>query len=152
MRITSAQVERHGPLVVAAAAAGAWWILDRSVGAVIAKELVAALLAAAAIAAGFLTTALSILLALLDSQVMRQLRRAQYDDEVYDYLRSAINACLLLAAMCVTAFFFYENTLPRWIEVPLVFQTTFAGAALLRISEALLGIFRRALKNPDDEV
>lgn len=143
MMITSAQRERHGPLVLAVGAAAAWWAFDRSLGASIPRELVTALLTASAIAAGFLTTALSILPGSVESRVMRQLRRSQYEADVHDYLRAGIRACLWLAALCVTALF-YENALPRWIAAALVFQAVFAGAAVLRIAEALLSIVRRA--------
>lgn len=150
MHLNSATVERYGPLALAVVAAIAWWYFDMAVSAAIAKELIAALLAAASIAAGFLTTALSILLTLLDSAMMRQLRRSGYDAEVYEFIRSAIHGCLLLAALCIAAFFFYRESLPRWIEVALVGQTVYAAAALLRISEGLLNLFRRALQKDED--
>jgi len=146
------QIERWGPLLLAVVGALAWWLFDGQIAAYFAKELLAALLSAAAIAAGFLTTALSILLPLSSTEVGRRLRRSGYLPHLYEYLRRALYSCLVLAIVCVVAFFYLrESASPPWaLSLLIVTSAIYSAAALARIAEVLINLFELA-SEPEDK-
>lgn len=146
-----AQLERHGPLVAAAALGVAWWGLGGPLPVFVAKELLGALLMAAAIAAGFMTTALSILLPVGSTAIGRQLRRRGKLSALFGYARSAIYACLALALVSVVGFLFFDpNTGVRHgLAVVIVAVSGYAALSLARMVEILLKVFS-AMAEPED--
>ena len=143
---TRLQIERWAPTFVGAAVAVGWWFADGNIGQHYAKELMAALLSAAAISAGFLTTALSILLPLAAAPLGKRLKRSGYLPHLFSYLRWALYSCLALSGACVIAFFFVPEAgaLPRAISTAIIFLSAFAAAALVRIAEVLINLFELA--------
>lgn len=149
---TRLQIERWGPLLMGLLGAAAWWMFDGEISSFYAKELLAALLSAAAIAAGFLTTALSILLPLAATEVGRKLRRSNYLPHLYNYLRRALYSCLALAIICVCAFFYLKEGAapPHLLATVLIFSSAYSAAALVRIAEVLINLFELA-SEPEDK-
>lgn len=143
---TRLQIERWAPMVIGCVCTLTWWALDGQISYFFAKELLAALLSAAAIAAGFLTTALSILLPISSTDVGRRLKRSGYLPDLYNYLRRALYSCLLLAITCVIAFFqLRENiSVETLVACLLVFMSSYSAAALVRIAEVLMNLFELA--------
>lgn len=149
---TSLQIERRAPALLGLAAAAAWWYFDGSIGAHMAKELLGALLGAGALAAGFLTTSLSILLPIASTGTGAKLRKSGYRDILFKYMRSAIWSSLALAAVCVVAFFTLEpeGGPSRPLSLVLVFTAAYSATALVRVAEILMSLFERA-SEPDDK-
>lgn len=140
------KIEQWGPLLSAAGGAGAWWYAGLDIPNAYSKELLGALLSAAAICAGFLTTALSILLPIGSTQTGRQLHEGGHMTGVHIYLRSAILGCLALAGACVLLFFFLPSdgaaVSQPWSTL-LVASTIYAAFAVARVAEVLLNLFER---------
>lgn len=148
---TSLTVERWAPMGLAALVTLAWWWLDGEISGNIAKELLAALIGAASICAGFLTTALSILLPIATSATGRKLQRSGYRELLFKYMRSAIYSCIALAGIATAAFFTVKADGPsRLISFVIIYNATHAAASLLRVAEILLTLFERA-SEPDDK-
>lgn len=148
---TALQVERWAALVVAVIAAIAWWWVDAEIAQSFAKELLGALIAAASVAAGFLTTSLSILLPIAATSTGRKLAQSGYRADLFRYMRSAIYSCMLLAALAVVGFFYLgEKAVDHRIALLLVFNASHASVALLRVAEILMGLFERA-SEPEDK-
>ena len=148
---TPIQVERWAPTWIACATSVAWWWCDGEIPEYFAKELLAALISAAAVAAGFLTTALSILLPIATSTTGAKLRKSGYDRDLFKYMRSAIWSCMTLAAIAVVAFFTFKANKPSALaSALLIYTAAHAAAALVRVAEILLSIFERA-SEPDDK-
>lgn len=136
-----------------AACAVAWFFYGRPVPETYSKELLAALLSGAAISAGFLTTALSILLPIGGTDTGSKLHSNGLMALVYQYLRSAIWGCMALAGLCVFLFFQLPDGKPAlnvWQSALLVAFSVYACASLLRIAEVLLNIFER-MSQPEDK-
>lgn len=154
MKMLGLQMERFGPLILAAALAAAWNLACLSIPAGNAKELLSALISAAAISAGFLTTALSILLPMGSTETGRRMHRAGYLPLLHRYLRSAIFSCLLLSGLCLAALFMLEpesSNMGSWWALFIVANTTHAAASLVRIAVVLLNLFERMSKPEDLE-
>lgn len=149
---TSLQRERWAPFVLAGIATLVWWYWEASIAAGIAKELLGALLSAAAVAAGFLTTALSILLPLANSPTGLKLRRSGYQQDLFRYMRSAIYSAMALAAISVIGFLKVtpESGPGPYLSAALIFAATYTAGALLRVAEILMALFERA-NEPDDK-
>jgi hypothetical protein len=148
---TSIQVERWAPTWFACATTLAWWWFDGEISEAFAKELLAAILSAAAVAAGFLTTALSILLPIATSTTGERLRRSGYDRDLFKYMRSAIWSCMFLAAVAVIAFFTLKGGKPAaWVSALLIYTSSHSAVALVRVAEILMSVFERA-SQPDDK-
>lgn len=131
----------------------AWLKVGNDIPSTYSKELLAALLSAAAISAGFLTTALSILLPLGGTETGRKMQMSGFMPSVHCYLRSAIFGCLALAGVCVCLFFLLPEPDPKIVNglaVVLVIGTVYAAMALVRIAEILLNLFER-MSQPEDK-
>ena len=145
-------IERFGPLFIALVAAAVWQLTKLEVPADHAKELLSALISAAAISAGFLTTALSILLPMGATETGRKMHKAGCLPLLHSYLRSAIFSCLLLSGLCLAALFLLNpDTQPvgSWWALAIVANTVHAAMALVRIAEVLLNLFER-MSEPED--
>ena len=145
-------VERFAPIALAVMAAGAWFCMKGTVSEAHSRELLSALLSAAAISAGFLATALSILLPIGSTELGRRLYFRGLLVYMHRYLRSAIFSCMWLAALCVVLFFQLpegQPTLGRWQSILLVGVTVYAATALARVVEILLNLFER-MSQPED--
>lgn len=119
----------------------ALWIFGGcTVPASLAKEMLAAVLSAAAVFAGFLTTALTILMSIGATAIGRRLAKRNRLKYLFGYLKSAINGCLLLIAGCIGAFFLIEEPagVGRYPSGVLVAAVVYAGAAILRIVRILV--------------
>ena len=142
--ISKLTIERFGPYVVGSIAAFIWWFSDLSIPAAFAKELLSAVISAASVCAGFLTTALSILMTLGSSAIGRQIERRNKTALLFGYLRNAIYGCLLLAAMCVAGYFWIEDS--KGIATPastiFIGISVFSIASIVRIIEILIRIFQ----------
>lgn len=152
MSLTHLDVERFAPFALAVMAAGAWFCLGGTVSEAHGSQLLSALLSAAAISAGFLATALSVLLPMGSTELGRRLHAKGLLVYVHRYLRSAIFGCMLLAALCVVLFFLLPRGQPglgRGLSVLLVGVTVYAAAAWVRMVEILLYLFER-MSQPED--
>ena len=145
-------IERFGPLIMALAAAAAWYVIKLEVPTDHTKELLSALISAAAISAGFLTTALSILLPMGATETGRKMHKAGYMPLLHRYLSSAIFSCLLLSGLCLAALFLLNpdsQPVGHWWALAIVANTVHAALALVRVAEVLLNLFER-MSQPDD--
>lgn len=142
--ISKLTIERFGPYVVGSIAAFIWWFNDLSIPAAFAKELLSAVISAASVCAGFLTTALSILMTLGSSAIGRQVERRNKTSLLFGYLRNAIYSCLLLAAACVASYFWIEEKtgIPTLASTVLIGVSLFSIASIVRIIEILIRIFQ----------
>lgn len=147
---TRLQIERWAPLVIASGVGLTWYVLDCQIASSIAKEFLAALLSSASIAAGFLTTALSILLPMSAMSVGKQLKNSKYLPYLFAYLRRAIYGCLWLAAVSVLGFFSIAGgkEIPLFLTTLIVWSSVYAALALARIAEVLMNLFERTFDNP----
>jgi hypothetical protein len=146
------KLEQWGPALVAAALAAVWWKANLTIPGSYSKELLGALLSAASICAGFLTTALSILLPIGATETGRRMHLSGNMQSVHRYLRSAILGSLALAAICVMLFFLLPSDgseITNGYSTVLVGGTTYAAFALARIAEILLNLFER-MSAPED--
>lgn len=148
---TARHIERHGPWVGAVVAAVLWILLGSGFQSHFGKELLGALLSAAAISAGFMTTALSILLPLGSTAIGRRLHRRGHLPALFEYLRKAIYGCLWLAVVSVAGFFAFDDTLgiSKWCSLPIVMTSVYTALALWRILEIMIKIFQ-AMAEPED--
>lgn len=149
--LTRLQVEAWTPLLLSAAVALTWFLSDGAISHLIAKELLSASISAAAVGAGFLTTALSILMTLSGSAIGRQIKRRGKLEQLYSYLRSAIYSCLLLVGVCVIAFFFFvENEGVRTPASSIVVGVAvYCMTSMARIVEILVRLFT-AMSEPEN--
>lgn len=133
-------------MIVGVLSAAAWWVLDGRITDYFAKELLSALLSAAAIAAGFLATAMSILLPMTNTPTGVWLQKKGYLPDLIRYLGRAIYSCLALAFVCVVAFLLLvkNEDAPQWIAIVIIFLAAYTAAALARVAEVLMNLFERA--------
>jgi hypothetical protein len=146
MMPTRLQIEKWGPMLFGTLFTAAWCYLDGRITEYFAKELLAALLSAAAIAAGFLATAISILLPMGSTPTGIWLRKKGFLPGLVNYLARAIYSCLWLAFVCVAAFFLLikDSDVHQWVAAVIVYSSAYTAAALARIFEVLLNLFERA--------
>ncbi|HSV81483.1 MAG TPA: hypothetical protein VLK85_19985 [Ramlibacter sp.] len=149
---TTLQVERWAPLILSGLATAGWWWFEGEIAPNFAKELLAALISAASVAAGFLTTALSILLPLATTTTGSKLAKSGYREILFRYMRSAIYSCMALAGVSVFAFFTLtvDSGPSKIVSALLVFNAMHSATALLRVAEILMSLFERA-SEPDDK-
>lgn len=145
-------VERCWPWVLALCCAAASYRVSLSITSAIGKELLAAVLSAASICAGFLTTALTVLMALGSTEIGRRLRAAQQLGDLFSYLRTAIISCLVTSLLCMIGFFFFNkgDAIPAVPTSVFTGVTIFAGACIWRIIPILLSIMEH-LSQPEDK-
>lgn len=145
-------VEQHAPWVGALLAGVIWVALGKGFSSHFGKELLGALLSAAAICAGFMTTALSVLLPVGSTAVGRRLHRRGHLPALFSYLRKAIYGCLALAGVSVAGFFAFdsEHGIGKWYALPIVLASAYAALALWRILEIMIKIFQ-AMAEPEDK-
>jgi hypothetical protein len=117
-----------------------------------AKELLSALLSAAAIAAGFMTTALSILLPMGGTDVGHRLHKRGKLPLLFGYLRSATYGCLALSFICVVGLFAFEESagLGSLMSTLVIGFAVFSAMALARILEILIKVLT-AMAVPEDK-
>ncbi|QXL84120.1 hypothetical protein [Comamonas sp. NLF-1-9] len=139
---TPLQLERHAPWLLGLACALAWWRLGGEIPAAIAKELLAALLSAAAICAGFLTTALTVVLPMGGTVIGRQLKRRGKLHLLHGYVRAAIYGALALVALCVLGFFQVPSggTGALWASSLIMGVAMYCAAAMVRVVEILIKV------------
>jgi len=150
--VSRLKVERYGPSFLGVLAALGFWRFGGPLSAEIAKDLLTALLSAAAISAGFMTTALSVLLPISESSVGRRLKRRNKFDLLFAYLRAAIYSCLVLAVVCVVGLFQFDPStgLGKLPTAVLVVAAVYSTAAFVRILEILFQILPQLAK-PEDK-
>lgn len=147
------KLEQWAPTLVAAGSAAVWWHAGFTIPGTYSKELLGALLSASAICAGFLTTALSILLPMGATDTGRRMHASGYMPGLHRYLRSAILASLALAGICVMLFFFLPKdgaSIAIGCSTLLVAGTVYSAFAVIRIAEVLLNLFER-MSVPEDK-
>lgn len=151
--ITTRQIEAWAPFGIATAIAITWWSKDATIPEIYSKELLSAMLSVAAICAGFLTTALSILLPIGSTETGKKMHSNGLLEPVQVYLRAAVFSCFLWAGVCLISFFLLPPDKPiigTAISTALVWSTSYAATAMVRIAEVLLNIFHR-LSVPSDD-
>ncbi|WP_460565404.1 hypothetical protein [Hydrogenophaga aquatica] len=135
-------------------AVGAVWFLAKcDVPSEFAKELLGALISASAISAGFLTTALSILLPLGSTETGRRLQNSGHMLSLHRFLRSGILSCLFLAVLCIAAFLFLSpesKSIGKYWSTAILISGTHSTASLVRVAEILLNLFER-LSVPENQ-
>lgn len=149
--LTSLRRERYAPVVAGCSVAVCWYLWNRSIPDHMAKEFLAAVLSAAAICAGFLTTAVSVLMTMGSTAVGRRLRKRNRLPDLFAYLRKAIFSCLLLCALCIAGFFVHAkdegiSTLP---SAAIIGMITYSGAAFARVIPILISIFEQMCEPPE---
>lgn len=146
------QVEAWAPLLLSVAAAGTWFFLDGHISHLFAKELLSAIISAAAVGAGFLTTALSILMTLGGTAIGRQVKRRGKLEQLYGYIRSAIYSCLLLVGICVVAFFAVIDNegIGTTVSGIVAGIAVYCLTSMVRIVEILVCLFM-AMAEPEDD-
>ena len=133
------KIERWYPYAAAAASAPAWFYLFRwlNLSTQEAKELFAIILNVSAIAAGFLGTAASILLAMGSTPVIKDLKQSGTLLLLYKYVVSAIWHQFWLVFFCVTLLLLYPKLhSPRVLTVLAVawgMSTSLAALSSIRI-------------------
>lgn len=144
-------VERFGPSLVGLLAAVLSWRLGSPLSADVAKNLLPALLSASAISAGFMTTALSVLLPIAGTAIGRRLKRRGKFDLLFSYLRSAIYSCIALAVVSVIGLVQVDPALgmDKNSTILLVAVATFSVASFIRILEILIQILPQ-MAEPED--
>lgn len=145
-------VERFAPAVLAVLCGVWWYAAECSIPAKFSKELLAAILSAAAICAGFLTTALTIVMSLGTTPIGKRLARRGRLTYLFQYLKSAIHSSLVLSVACLGGFFFIDDEsgiapLPSGL---LVTALIFAGASISRIVGILVEVTTQ-LSEPKSE-
>lgn len=144
-------IERYGPAFLAVVVIlGTWW-RGGYLPVEVAKELLAALLSASAISAGFMTTALSVLLPMGGTAIGQRLKRRGKLGFLFGYLRSAIYSCIALSAVCVIGLFRVDPAtgLDKFSTGALVTIAVYAAASFVRILEILIQILPQ-MAEPED--
>jgi hypothetical protein len=151
--LTRLQIEKWGPTIVGLTVMAGWWLSDLKIESSFAKELLSALLSASAIAAGFLATALSILLPVASMEVGKKLRRSGYLPYLYRYLREAVYSCLALAGICIITFFEIDadKGVHKLFAIFVIFLSGYSAATLVRVAEVLMNIFEYSNQPEDKE-
>ena len=145
-------VERFAPGVLSLLCGLLWFLYEKAIPASFSKELLAAILSAAAICAGFLTTALTIVMSLGTTAVGRRLARRGRLKYLFQYLKSAIHSSLLLSLVCLGGFFFIDDQagiigLPSSV---LVAALVYSGATISRIVGILVEVMAQ-LSEPEQK-
>jgi hypothetical protein len=113
--------------------------------------MLAAILSAAAICAGFLTTAMSILMSLGGTAVGRRLARRKRLPFLAGYLRQAIYGCVVVSFMSLWAFLLINDSgLNQFFSSALISAIAFASAAFMRIVWILAHVMEE-LAQPEDQ-
>jgi hypothetical protein len=145
--------ERYWPTAIGLGSAIAFYYTDLTITSAIGKELFAAVLSAASVCAGFLTTALTVLMSLGSTEIGKRLRATNSLDDLFNYLKHAIVACLITSLLCIIGFFFFNGENPGVGTVAsstFVGATVFSGCCIWRIVPILLSIMRK-LSEPEDK-
>jgi len=150
---TRLQVERFAPALLAVICMLAWWYWGLDIPDQVAKELLAALLSAAAICAGFLTTAMAILLPMGESAVGHRLRRRGKLPYLYSYLRAAVYSCLALVAVCIVGFFRFTPGfgVSGVMSIVIVGVCAYFIGAMARVIEVIIKILIGMSESPHEE-
>ena len=150
--LTRLQVERYGPLFLGLLTATLTWWRGGSLSPETAGQLLPSLLSAAAITAGFMTTALSVLLPIGGTAIGRRLKRRNKFDLLFSYLRAAVYSCVVLAVICVVGLFRVDPVLglDKLSTGALVTIAVYSTATFIRILEILIQILPQ-LAEPEDK-
>lgn len=145
-------IEEYAPAALAAVAGLVWCRFGIDWPSLIAKDLLMALLSASAIAAGFMATAMSILMPLGASDVGRRLKRRNKLVALFSCLKRATYSCLFVALLSIGSMFFLTESvgLPRNIGAFVLASVTYAGASLVIVVQIIVVILE-ALSIPADE-
>jgi len=149
--LTPLQIERWHPAVLGVLSGAGCCFLGVAISGLIAKELLSAIISAAAISAGFLTTALSILMSVGQTAIGRQLKRHGRLGHLFGYLREAIASCLLLCGVCLLGFFMIAEQvgISSWASAFVVGSSLYAAFAMWRIVRILSRVFL-AMSEPEN--
>lgn len=147
------QLERFAPWILSLAAGGLWFWSGCDISSTFIKELLGTIVSAAAISAGFLTTALSILLPMGSTETGRKLRDSGLLPSLHCFLRSGIHSCLALAGFSIACFIFLSpdsEPVGSYWSTLLIALITHSASSLIRIAEILLNLFDR-MSHPEDQ-
>lgn len=143
-------LERIAPGIAAVVFTALWWVFSMKIPGSVAKEMLAAVLSAAAICAGFLTTAMSILMSLGSTAVGRRLARRKRMPYLAGYLRHAIYGCVLVSFLSLWAFLWTDEAgLNQRFALVLMAAVGYASAAFVRIVW-ILALVMEELAQPED--
>lgn len=136
------RIERWGPLVFALLLSVAVYWLEYTIPVLFARELLSAIISVSAIGAGFLTTALSILMTVGSTATGKQLKRRKKLTTLFEYLRRAILSCLCVVVVCVAAFFCLdpESGIGSTTSTVIAFASTLCLGHMVRIVEILVHV------------
>ncbi|WP_313569991.1 hypothetical protein [Comamonas terrigena] len=139
----SLSIERFFPAFAGISALVIWYYWGFSFKINYIKELLAGAITASAIGAGFMATALSILLSISNTESGKILKNSKYSKIFYRYVRSCFYACLILACLCIIAFpiLDVENGLNIYYSSILFGFSVYTISSFIRITEILLNIF-----------
>jgi hypothetical protein len=149
--LTDLQRERWSPIALGILSGAIGWWLDVTISHWIAKELLSALISAAAICAGFLTTALSIMMTLGGTAIGRQIKRRGKLSHLFAYLREAIYSSLCLCGVCLLGFFQIADQVGMsvWASALVVGCFIYSTFAMVRIVRILSRVIQ-AMSAPED--
>jgi hypothetical protein len=123
-----------------------WYTTGCDIPSEFSKELLGALISASAISAGFLTTALSILLPMGGTETGKRLHDSGYLPKLHAFLRSGILSCLSMTGLCIVAFLFLTpgaSSVGKYWSTVILIGGTHSLTALVRVAEILFNLFER---------
>ncbi|MDH0848303.1 hypothetical protein N5D66_10185 [Delftia tsuruhatensis] len=135
-------VEKYYPVLLASAAAYAWWRFSPSFPRD-EKEFLGAAISVGSIFTGFIATAKAILAALPNDSLMERLRESGYIKDLASYLTQALYGCLSFSVYGMAGFFFLEQQSPslgKFYAIGWIFLAIFSLTAFHRVASLLIKI------------
>ena len=138
-------LERWTPLVIGLSTSLVWYFWFAGALPDKLDELLAATLNLSAIAAGFLSTAVGILLSIYDRPIVRRLREMGDYEQLVMYLTRAIYSTVAAAMVSVAGVLSGPKASwpwPEWVGAMGLFVLVWAGGACLRVVALLLRLLQ----------
>lgn len=152
LNISPRMIERLWPYTISILGGSIWYFSKLSFPVDGTKELLSALLTAASIVAGFMITAISILLPIIGSTKIgeRIIKRGLYDD-LMNYMKSTIKSSLMLAVGSVIGLIITKNNCidNQMVTTTIITISILCAATFYRATQIIFRIFELASKPVD---
>ncbi|WP_227104528.1 hypothetical protein [Chromobacterium rhizoryzae] len=106
------------------------------------KDLLSASLSFGAITAGFIATAIAILMALPNDSIMASIKSSGFVEDLIRYLRQAFYSSLLFSLFCLVSFLFLKD-FKLCLRVFWVFSASMTFLTLHQVANLMLTILRK---------
>ncbi|MFK7089320.1 hypothetical protein AAFM71_10945 [Chromobacterium violaceum] len=106
------------------------------------KDILAASISFGAITAGFIATAISILMALPSDSVMARIKSSGYVNDLVSYLRKAFYSSLLYSLFCLASFLF-QTHFNLCFKTAWILLTAMSFLTLYQVANLMLAILRK---------